>query len=78
MVPGSAWGQFHEAVEAFFDLARTDADTARQLLWIITLRCRSLEDFDQDRRFLIGSGIPETLLPDALGLGRLDLRSRPG
>ncbi len=78
MVRGSASGQFNEEFEVFFDLAQTDADSAHQLLQIFTFRCRSLEAFDQERRFLIDSGIPATLLRDALGLGRLDLLPWPG
>ena len=73
LVRASAWGTFNEEFEAFFGLARNYPGTALQLLKIFAFRCRTLAEFETERRFLINAGIPEAFLPDAAGCGRADL-----
>jgi hypothetical protein len=53
--------------------ARTDCDTARQLLALLTIGCPTLERFEEERAYLFGIGIPTEFLPSARELGRTDL-----
>ncbi|MEE1806722.1 hypothetical protein [Streptomyces sp. BE133] len=53
--------------------ARTDRDAARQLLVLLTLGCRTLDRFEEQRAFLFGVGVPAEFLPSARELGRFDL-----
>ena len=54
-------------------LARTDRDAARQLLVLLTLGCRTLDRFEEERAYLFGIGIPAGFLPSARELGHGDL-----
>ncbi len=54
-------------------LARTDRDAARQLLVLLTIGCRTLDRFEEERSYLSGIGIPARFLPGARELGRGDL-----
>jgi hypothetical protein len=54
---GDPWAQFRRDAEAVFEAARTESATARQLLALFTHRCRTLPDFERERRFLIDWGI---------------------
>ncbi|KAB2388794.1 hypothetical protein [Actinomadura montaniterrae] len=67
------WVQFRRDAEAVFEAARTDSATARRLLTLFTHRCRTLPDFDRERRFLIDWCIPKELLPDTRELGCADV-----
>lgn len=68
------WTQFRRDAEVVFEKARTEPRIARELLSLLTHRCRTLADFNRERQFIIiNGGIPEVLLPDARELGRLDL-----
>lgn len=60
-------------VETATTLARTDRDTARQLLTLLTLGCRTLDQFEEQRAYLFGISIPAEFLPTARELGRVDL-----
>ncbi|MEV6415355.1 TniQ family protein [Kribbella sp. NPDC051718] len=53
--------------------ARTDHRVARQLLVWLTASCPSLAQFEQQRAYLFGAGIPAAFLPGPAGLGRDDL-----
>ena len=53
--------------------ARTDRDTARQLLAWLTIGCRTLARFEEQRAYLFGAGVPAGFLPSASELGRADL-----
>lgn len=61
-------------LDAMIARARTDPDTARQVLAMLTAGCRTAASFYRERQFLIGLGIPAQLLPDHGALGRTDLR----
>jgi hypothetical protein len=61
------------AVEAAITLARTDRDTARQLLALLAIGCRTLDRFEEQRAYLFGIGIPAEFLPGARELGCADL-----
>jgi hypothetical protein len=54
-------------------LARTDRDAARQLLVLLTIGCRTLDRYEEERSYLFGIGIPGGFLPAARELGRDDL-----
>jgi hypothetical protein len=69
----SAWQEAMAEISAAVTLARTDRDAARQLLVLLTLGCRTLERFEQERGYLFGIGIPAGFLPSARELGRGDL-----
>ncbi|GDY70236.1 hypothetical protein SAV14893_096290 [Streptomyces avermitilis] len=56
--------------------ARTDPPTARQLLALLTIGCRTLDHFEKERVSLHGEGVPAEFLPSAGELGRLDLIGR--
>jgi hypothetical protein len=62
-------------VDAAITLARTDRDTARQLLTVLTSSCRTLDHYEEERTCLLGIGIPAGFLPlpSARELGRSDL-----
>lgn len=60
-------------MEQAIEQARTDCDTARQLLNLLTFGCRTLARFEEQRAYLFGSGIPAEFLPGARELGRDDL-----
>jgi len=59
-------------VQAAITLSRTDRDTARQLLALLTIGCRTLDRFEEERTSLFGIGIPADFLPSARELGRVD------
>lgn len=69
----SAWQEVMEEAEAAIVLARTDRDAARQLLALLTIGCRTLARFEEERAFLFGIGIPGEFLPTAREFGRDDL-----
>ncbi len=53
--------------------ARTDHNVARQLLAWLTANRSSPAQFEQQRGYLSGAGIPAEFLPGPAGLGRDDL-----
>jgi hypothetical protein len=59
-------------VSAAVALARTDRDTARRLLALLTAGCRTLGRFEEERAYLFGIGIQRGFLPSARELGRAD------
>jgi hypothetical protein len=65
----TAWQEAMTEVEAAIIQARTDRDTARQLLALLTIGCRTRDRFEQERAFLFGIGIPAEFLPRAVELG---------
>jgi hypothetical protein len=69
----NAWAEALTQVEAAIVAARTNPDTARQLLAWLTIGCRTLARFDDQRAYLSGAGIPAEFLPSASELGRSDL-----
>lgn len=69
----SSWQEAMDQMEAALALARTDRDAARQLLGLLTLGCRALGRFEEQRAFLFGVGVPADFLPSARELGRTDL-----
>jgi hypothetical protein len=69
----SSWQETMAEMEAALDLARTDRDAARQLLILLTLGCRTLDRFEEERAFLFGVGVPAEFIPSARDLGRVDL-----
>ncbi|WP_331743407.1 TniQ family protein (plasmid) [Streptomyces sp. NBC_00873] len=69
----SSWQEAMAEMEAALDLARTDRDAARQLLILLTLGCRTLDRFEEERAFLFGVGVPAEFIPTARDLGRVDL-----
>jgi hypothetical protein len=60
-------------VDAAIAQARTDRDAARQLLTMLTIGCRTLDRYEEERAYLFGIGIPAGFLPSARELGRVDL-----
>jgi hypothetical protein len=40
---------------------------------LLTLACRTLDRFEEERSFLFGVGVPAEFLPSARELGRADL-----
>jgi hypothetical protein len=60
-------------VSTVVTLARTDRDTARQLLALLTVGCRTLDRFDEERAYLSASASPARNLPSARELSRADL-----
>jgi hypothetical protein len=69
----SAWQEAIAQAEAAMVAARTDRDTARQLLVWLTIGCRTLARFEERRAYLFGAGNPAAFLPSAGELGRTDL-----
>ncbi|MDH2394080.1 TniQ family protein [Streptomyces sp. HNM0663] len=69
----NSWQEAMDQIEAALALARTDRDAARQLLVLLTLGCRTLDRFEEQRAFLFGVGVPVDFLPSAGELGRVDL-----
>ncbi|WP_229922405.1 hypothetical protein, partial [Streptomyces noursei] len=67
-----SWEESMARIEKTLALARTDRDTARQLLTLLTLGCRTLDRFEEERAFLIGVGVPADFLPTAGELGHTD------
>jgi len=59
----NAWQEAMAEVEAAITLARTDRDTARQLLALLTIGCRTLDRFEEERAYLFDIGIPATSFP---------------
>jgi len=60
-------------ISAAVMLARTDRDAAPQLLVLLTVGCRTLDRFEEERAYLFGIGIPAGFLPSARELARSDL-----
>ncbi|MFC7331352.1 hypothetical protein [Marinactinospora rubrisoli] len=60
-------------MEAVLNLARRDRGTARRLLHFLTLGCRTLNRFEEERAYLFGAGVPAEFLPSARELGHDDL-----
>lgn len=69
----NAWQDAMTAFEEALTLARTDPPTAQQLLALLTIGCRTLDRFEQERSHLYEEGVPAEFLPSARELGRLDL-----
>jgi hypothetical protein len=69
----NAWQEAMQLVEAGVVQARSDPDAARQILTWLTIGCRTLDRFEEERSFLLGIGIPAGFLPNARDLGRFDL-----
>ena len=69
----NAWAKALAQAEAAMVAARTDPDAARQLLAWLTIGCRTLARFEDQRASLFGAGIPAGFLPSAAELGRTDL-----
>jgi len=69
----NAWQDFTAAFEETLTMARTDPPTARQLLALLTIGCRTLDHFEKERASLHEEGVPAEFLPSASELGRLDL-----
>jgi hypothetical protein len=71
-----AWEQrqIQAKIETMIDRARDDPGTARRLLEMLTVGCRTITGFYRERQYLVGRGIPWELLPDHRELGRADLR----
>ncbi|MGY0063749.1 TniQ family protein [Streptomyces sp. LZ34] len=69
----SSWQEAMDQIETALALARTDRDAARQLLILLTLGCRTINRFEEERAFLFGAGVPADFLPSARELGRIDL-----
>jgi hypothetical protein len=69
----NAWQEAIAQMEAVITLARTDRDTARKLLALLTIGCRTRDRFEDERAYLFGVGIPAGFLPSARELGRSDL-----
>ncbi len=67
------WQRAREEFEVALELARTDRDTARGLLRMLTFCCTSPASFHRERQCLIDAGILEHFLPDSRELGRTDL-----
>jgi hypothetical protein len=44
-----------------------------QLLALLTVGCRTLDRFEEERSYLFGTGVPAEFLPSARELGRVDL-----
>ncbi|MFB6985269.1 TniQ family protein [Streptomyces sp. NPDC056178] len=70
---GNAWQDFMTAFEEALTTARIDAPTARQLLALLTIGCRTLDHFERERASLHEEGVPAEFLPSAGELGRPDL-----
>lgn len=68
-----AWQEAMAEISAAVTLARTDRDAVRQLLALLTIGCRTLGRFEEERAYLFGIGIPAGFLPGARELGRGDL-----
>ncbi|MET9078214.1 hypothetical protein ABZX95_40170 [Streptomyces sp. NPDC004232] len=69
----NAGQDFTAAFEEALTMARTDPPTARQLLALLTIGCRTLDHFERERACLHEDGVPAEFLPSAGELGRLDL-----
>jgi hypothetical protein len=69
----TAWQEAMAEAEAAVERARTDRDTARHLLAMLTFGCGTLSRFEEERAYLSGIGIPAEFLPSARELGRTDL-----
>jgi hypothetical protein len=71
-----AWEQkqVQAEIQMLIDRARDDPGTARRLLEMLTVGCRTTAGFYRERQHLVGRGIPWELLPDHRELGRTDLR----
>jgi hypothetical protein len=67
------WKQAAAELDAMIGQARTDPDTARRVLAMLTAGSRTVAGFYRERQYLIGLGIPGQLLPDHRALGRADL-----
>ncbi|REH31064.1 TniQ protein [Kutzneria buriramensis] len=71
--PDDAWREAVSRTEAAMITARTDRAVAWQLLAYLTVGCRTLARFEEQRGYLFGAGIPAGYLPSAGELGRTDL-----
>lgn len=69
----TAWDDLLVEVEQLLQLARTDSDVARDVLQLLTRRCRTLDRYEQQRSYLFGAGIPASFLPGAVAIGRTDV-----
>ena len=67
------WKQAVAELDAMISQARTDPDTARQVLVTLTAASRTFAGFYRERQYLIGLGIPDEHLPDHRALRRTDL-----
>lgn len=59
-----SWEQATQDIEAWLDAARADPATARQILGILTHFARDSREYDRERDFMIGFGVPAVFLPE--------------
>lgn len=64
----SHWQRACQELDLALELARTDGDTARSLLRMLTFRCASPASYHRERQWLIDAGIAERFLPDDLDM----------
>jgi hypothetical protein len=69
----TSWGDFMGEAEKLLLQARTDRYLAHDILRMLTRQCRSLDQFEQQRSYLFGAGIPASFLPGAAAMDRSDL-----
>ena len=64
------WKQAAAEIDAITGQARTDPEAARGVLVMFTAwSCRTAADFNRERQYLVGLGIPEELLPEHRAAG---------
>ncbi len=64
---------FNAMMDEVIAEARRDRAAARQLMNVLTFGCRSIIQFDEQRAYLVGLGVPADFIPGAQELGRPDL-----
>ncbi len=69
----TAWQEAVIQAEMKMADARSNPDAARQMLAWMTLSCTTMTEFETERAYLFGAGIPASFLPSAAELGRSDL-----
>ncbi|MFF1818403.1 TniQ family protein [Kribbella sp. NPDC058245] len=69
----TAWDDLLAEAEKLLQLAKTDPDVARDVLQMLTRKCRTLDRFEEQRSFLFGAGVPTQFLPSAADIARTDL-----
>jgi hypothetical protein len=72
-----SWRRAEEELNAMLETARSDPGTARQVLAMLTVACRTPESFNRERRYLADLGIPAAFLPGPGETGRFDLAADP-
>jgi hypothetical protein len=59
------WRDIQRTLDEMIECAHHEPEIAEQLLSLFTIACRTVADFERERDYVIGLGVPAEFLPTA-------------